>query len=708
MTFSFSNCTRLALALAVFPILVRAQSAPPDTQAPPPASPKQLSDAGRDETEGNITSLVPRLLQALHYSHHPFDAEISSKFLDRYLDTLDHWHLYFLQSDLDQFEVYRTNLPVLSVRLRDFSPSTVIFSRFLQRATERSAFVTNSLHTDAFEFTNHESFIANRHTLPNPTNLGDAHRLWEEELRYEYLDEKLKESDMAVSGPASLDAQSNVVIFLPLEYTNSLSAAFLAARAKRTDESPLQNESGRVVRPYAAPPIRTVESLLPGKLLDQEHRAFGSVTTTPSNVIVRLQIPTEQALRKTTNNFYSEDGRRLGAIRFLHPADTASGTNRGIAKVPQPAQTNPLPTDTSWATNLPAPVEAGPAPALKGLVDLNRKDSEEIVNTLTKRYTGLLKNYTDLTNDDYVLEEYLTSLAHAYDPHSDYMRSDSTENFDIQMHLSLVGIGARLRSEDGDCKIEDLVPEGPAAKSGLITNEDTILAVAQKDQEPVFVTGMPLQKVVDMIRGPKGTPVALTILMAHPADPSVRQKTITLIRDVIELDDQAAKARIYQTPADSGAPPLRVGVIDLPSFYANPDTGKPGDPPSTHPTTTFKDVFRIISRFKKENVDGIILDLRRNGGGFLDQAISLTGLFARGPVVQTREPDEGPARLGSIEVSSTGKGPALYDGPLIVLTSRFSASASEIVAGALQDYGRALIVGDKATFGKGTVKWCSP
>jgi len=660
MRLSFFSCTRLALALAVFPTAARAQTAPPDTRTPPPANQKGISEASRDETEGNITSLVPRLLQLLHYTHHPFDAEISSKFLDRYLDTLDHWHLYFLQSDLQQFEPYRTNLPVLSVRQHDFSPATVIFSRFLQRASERTAFVTNLLHTDSFEFTNHEGFVANRHTLPNPTNLDDAHQLWREELRYEYLDEKLKEADMAVSGPASFDAESNLVIFLPLQYMNSLSAAVAAAHN------------------------RTVVSLLPGKLLDQEHHAFGSITPAQSNVIVRLQISPADTLRKTTNNFYSDDGQRLGSIRFLHAADTASGTNSA------------------------APAKAEAAPEFKGVVELNRKDPEEIVKTLTKRYTGMLKNYSDLTNDDYVLEEYLTSLAHAYDPHSDYMRSDSSENFEIQMRLSLVGIGARLKSEDGDCKIEDLVPEGPAAKSGQITNEDIILAVAQKDAEAVPVTGMPLQKVVDMIRGPKGTPVTLTILMAHPADPSVRQKTFTLIRDVIALDDQGAKAKMYQMPADNGAQPLRIGVIDLPSFYANPATGKPGDPPSDHPTTTSKDVARIITRLKKENVDGIILDLRRNGGGFLDEAILLTGLFARGPVVQTREPDEGPARLGGIEVSSTGKGPALYDGPLILLTSRFSASASEIVAGALQDYGRALIVGDKATFGKGTVQMVQP
>ena len=218
---------------------------------------------------------------------------------------------------------------------------------------------------------------------------------------------------------------------------------------------------------------------------------------------------------------------------------------------------------------------------------------------------------------------------------------------------------------------------------------------------------MPLLKVVGMIRGPKGTPVTLTILKAHPTDPNVRQKTITLVRDVIKLEDQAAKAKFYETPAGSAAPPTRIGVIDLPSFYADTESDTPGEPAREHRTTS-KDVARLITRLKQENVDGIILDLRRNGGGFLEEAIKLTGLFAMGPVVQTREPDESPGRPGRVEVESTPKGPPLYNGPLILLTSRYSASASEIVAGALQDYGRAIIVGDKATFGKGTVQSVVP
>ncbi|MGA2540441.1 MAG: carboxy terminal-processing peptidase [Verrucomicrobiota bacterium] len=677
---------RLALVLAVFAAAARAQDDGQGLMARPAANAGDISEASRDLTEGNITAMVPELLRHLHYSQHPFDAGISSKFLDRYLESLDGRHIYFLQSDLKQFEVYRTNLQTLSVSRHDYSPSTVIFARCLERVAEQTAYATNLLRTESFEFTNHERFIANRHTLPNPTNLDQAHQLWRQELRWEYLDEKLKEGDMAVSGPASFDEQSNVVILLPAAYTNSVSVKSTGAPPDTTGREPLhpgefQAETGeRRLFEYPVP----LGLLLPGKLLDEQHHAFGSITPAGSNVIVRLQISPKETQRKITNNFYSEDGKRLGSITFLHPAETVPDTKN------------------------PAPAPAEPASKLKGVVELNRKDPAEIVKALTKRYTGLLKNYNDLTNDDYVLESYLTALAHAYDPHSDYMGHASMENFNIQMHLSLSGIGARLRSEDGDCKIEELVAEGPAAKSGQITNDDIIVAVAQKGQEAVTVTGMPLTKVVEMIRGPKGTPVDLTIVKAHPADPSDRQKTITLVRDVIKLEDQAAKARFYETPTSSSALPTRVGVIDLNSFYADTEPDAPGEPPREHGSTT-KDVSRLINRLKKENVDGIILDLRRNGGGFLDEAVKLTGLFTKGqvPVVQTRSPD-GPGRRGLTETLSTPDQPPLYDGPLIVLTSRFSASASEIVAGALQDYGRALIVGDKATFGKGTVQMVKP
>jgi carboxyl-terminal processing protease len=324
-------------------------------------------------------------------------------------------------------------------------------------------------------------------------------------------------------------------------------------------------------------------------------------------------------------------------------------------------------------------------------IQLNQKNEAEALKTLTNHYAQMFKNYKDLDNDR-VFELYMTSLAHAYDPHSDYFGHLQAENFAIQMKLSLFGIGALLGTEDGYCKISEL-KDGPAMRSGKIKPNDRIVEVAQSNAEPVNVVGMPLDKVVEMIRGPKGSKVTLTLIPAEATDSSAR-KVVALVRDEIKLEESAAKARLYDVSSANGQT-MRLGVIDLPGFYANTEAGADAG----GSTTTSRDVARLIKRLKKEGVDGIVLDLRRNGGGYLEEAIKLTGLFIpKGPVVQTKDFN------GDTMIDSSQDSTVLWDGPLIVLTSRFSASASEILAGALQDYGRALIVGDKTTFGKGTVQ----
>ena len=323
------------------------------------------------------------------------------------------------------------------------------------------------------------------------------------------------------------------------------------------------------------------------------------------------------------------------------------------------------------------------------------KKPADIVATLTRRYTRQLHTMEKLTADN-ILEVYLNALAHVYDPHSDYLGREQMDDFSIAMNLSLFGVGATLRPEDGYCKIYELVPGGPAARSGLLKPGDRIVAVAQGDQPPVDIVDMPLPEAVKLIRGPKGTRVRLTIIPAGTADESIR-KTITIVRDEVKLEDQQAKARIVDLPQTNGVA-LRMGVIDLPAFYGGYD-----DRPGATPSSATADVARLIRKLQAERIQGLILDLRRNGGGSLEEAISLTGLFIReGPVVQTREPD------GRVDVGVDTDATELYDGPLIVLTSRFSASASEILAGALQDYGRAIIVGDESTFGKGTVQTVVP
>lgn len=321
---------------------------------------------------------------------------------------------------------------------------------------------------------------------------------------------------------------------------------------------------------------------------------------------------------------------------------------------------------------------------------LTDKKPAEVVRTLSRRYTRLGQTMAKF-NRDSVLQLYLNALAHVYDPHSDYLGREEMQSFSIAMNLSLFGVGATLQAEDGYCKIRELMPGGPAARSGLLHPGDRIVAVAQDGKEPVDVVDLPLPQAVEMIRGPKGSTVRLTLIPAG-ADDSTR-KSISLVRDEIKLEDQRAKARIVELPRSNGET-RRVGVIELPSFYASMDGAKGGQRESAT-----ADMARLLRKLNAEHVQGVILDLRRNRGGSLEEAISLTGLFVReGPVVQTRDPS------GRVNVGADEDSAVAYDGPLVVLTSRFSASASEILAGALQDYGRALIVGDSSTFGKGTVQ----
>ena len=329
-----------------------------------------------------------------------------------------------------------------------------------------------------------------------------------------------------------------------------------------------------------------------------------------------------------------------------------------------------------------------------------KSDAEEITETLTRRYARNLKFFKEWDNED-VMQVYLNALAHVYDPHSDYFNKVQADNFAIGMNNTLIGIGAVLTTDlDGYCKIQELKP-GPATNSKRIKAGDRIVAVAQGDGPVVDAVEMALNKVVQMIRGPKGTEVRLTIQPAN-ADASDRF-VLSLIRDEIKIEEGAAKAKVIEIPNGKAAP-LRLGVIDLPSFYAPIDFG--GGQPllaaaegPAYGRYTSKDVANLLKKFEQEKIAGVILDLRRNGGGSLEEAVKLTGLFIKqGPVVQVKASD------GHRFVDEDADPSMAYEGPLIVLTSRFSASASEIVAGALQDYGRALIVGDQSTHGKGTVQ----
>jgi carboxyl-terminal processing protease len=349
---------------------------------------------------------------------------------------------------------------------------------------------------------------------------------------------------------------------------------------------------------------------------------------------------------------------------------------------------------TNRAAEITRLVEAGKFKSVSDVreyIEANMPEErhEEIVKTLTRRYNRVLRNLKQFEPKE-VLQAYLDALAHSYDPHSNYFGAREEEAFNMSMTLSFVGIGAVLTSEDGYAVITEVKPGSPAEKSKVIKAGDKIVAVAQDKQAPVDVIDEKLQNVVEKIRGPKGSKVTLTIIPTG-ADSSTR-KAVTIVRDVIPLEDQEAKAKLVLLP-DSAGRTNRIGIIDLPAFYS----GAIGGNGATKSPTA--DVAKLLKKLMAEKVDGVVLDLRRNGGGSLEECVSLTGLFIKeGPVVQVVN------SLGQHRVLADDDSDVLYDGPLVVLTSRLSASASEILAGALQDYGRAIVVGDSSTHGKGTVQ----
>jgi carboxyl-terminal processing protease len=467
-------------------------------------------------TEANITRVTTRILEQSQFAHHPFDGELASTLLDRYVDSLDGTRSLFLQSDVDELATLRPTLAKATRADGDTTAAHAIFARYLVRLEQRDAYVTESLKTKTFDFTGHDTYSLDREHAKRPADLTAARALWAQQLRADYLQEKLAD------------------------------------------------------------------------------------------------------------------------------------------KTPQ-----------------------------------------QIVAALSHRYAQSLSTMKALRSEE-VLEGYLDTLAHVYDPHSDYLGHEQMETRAISMKLSLVGIGATLDGADGCCKVRAVVAGGPAERSGLLKAGDRIVSVAQDGKDYVDVTTMPISHAVDLIRGSKGSTVTLKILPAGAAEGTV-PRTAAIVRDDVKLEDQQAKARIVDLPMVKGTP-IRIGVIDLPSFYASW-----GDRDGAERRSATEDVSRLLAKLKVEHVRGVVLDLRRNGGGALDEAISLTGLFIRtGPVVQTRD------QAGDIEVGADNDPAVRYDGPLIVLTSRFSASASEIVAGALQDYGRAVVVGDSSTFGKGTVQSILP
>lgn len=320
------------------------------------------------------------------------------------------------------------------------------------------------------------------------------------------------------------------------------------------------------------------------------------------------------------------------------------------------------------------------------------KKPGEINDVLKKRYERFLKSFNQFNSED-VFNIYMNSITEAYDPHTNYLSPKASDLFKQSMSLSLEGIGASLQTENEYTKVAKILPGGDADKSGKLHANDYIIGVAQgKDGEMVDVIGWRLDDVVKLIKGPKGTFVRLLILPS-PAGVNGPSQEITLVRDKIKLEDQAAKKNLIRY--QNNGKDMKLGVITLPGFYMDFDAYQKGDPDYR---STTRDVKKLIDELKKEGIDGLVMDLRNNGGGSLMEAIDLTGLFIKqGPVVQVRSSNN------QVQVGEDDDKSVSYSGPLVVLTNRFSASASEIFAGAIQDYRRGVIVGE-ATYGKGTVQ----
>lgn len=320
------------------------------------------------------------------------------------------------------------------------------------------------------------------------------------------------------------------------------------------------------------------------------------------------------------------------------------------------------------------------------------KTVEEAREQLQRRYARYARRWAQ-TDSDEILELYLSSITMAYDPHTTYMSPSSLNDFNIQMRLNLEGIGAALREKDGSTVVSSVIPGGAADRDGRLKEDDHIVSVGQAlDGEMVDIIEMPLKQVVGLIRGKSGTIVKLGVKKGGAGE----TETFEITRSQVQLEDSAARGKVIEHAVPGSDQKLKIGYINLPSFYLDMEGARQNTADFRSST---RDVRRLLEGFKAQGVDGVVLDLSRNGGGSLTEAISLTGLFIdRGPVVQVKNSN------GSVQDYADDEAGVAWDGPLLVMTSKLSASASEILAGAIKDYRRGIMVGDPTTHGKGTVQ----
>jgi carboxyl-terminal processing protease len=380
---------------------------------------------------------------------------------------------------------------------------------------------------------------------------------------------------------------------------------------------------------------------------------------------------------------YSIELLEAGIDQFDFSVDESLETDRTEAEWPA----DEAALDDLWRKRIKASVLS---------MRLNDMEEAEIQEVMLKRHRNRLDRARQNKSED-AFQLYMNAVAGAYDPHTQYFSPRTSENFNISMSLSLEGIGAVLSSEDGYTTVARLVPAGPAQKSDQIEPSDRIISVGQGEEgEWVDVVGWRLDDVVDLIRGPAGSTVRLEIL-ASGEEAAGAGERIALVREAVKLEEQSAQSRVMELERNGSV--HRIGVIDIPTFYIDFKALQEGDP--NYKSTT-RDVRKLIDELKEEEVDGIVVDLRNNGGGSLQEANALTGLFIKaGPTVQVR------SASGRVDLFNDEDGEVAWDGPLAVMVNRLSASASEIFAGAIQDYQRGLIIGGQ-TFGKGTVQTLIP
>ncbi|MEI8228206.1 MAG: carboxy terminal-processing peptidase [Planctomycetota bacterium] len=350
--------------------------------------------------------------------------------------------------------------------------------------------------------------------------------------------------------------------------------------------------------------------------------------------------------------------------------------------------------DTKWATS-EAEAEDNWRKRIKYdllVQKMEKTPPEEAQDKLQRRYRSFAKRMHQMTADE-LLETYLSSLTSSLDPHTSFMSPGTLENFEIGMRLQLDGIGASLKGEDGYTTVAELVPGGAADKDGRLQKKDRVVGVGQGTEgDIVDVVDTNLNEVVKLIRGKRGTVVRLKVIPVGQTAPKIYDIT----RAKIELKDSEARGEVIEEGRKPDGTPFRIGVINLPSFYMDMAGARQGQ--AEYKSST-RDCKRLLDEFRQKGVDCVVLDLRNNGGGSLPESISLTGLFIdTGPVVQIKDADKRVQQYDDVDPGVS------WDGPLVVLTNKFSASASEIVAGAIQDYHRGLVVGDNATHGKGTVQ----